>query len=552
MTAPSDRPVCRPDVLVVGLLSLAVFALAHRHAFFSAYVVNDDVRQQIYWMARWLDPGLYPPNLLNDYAAGYVPMGVKALYFAAAKGLGCDPILFSKLLSGGLFTLLALCLYGLGAALEGRTLGFFAASMAWLMPFFLKNISGGLSRSFAGPLLALFLLAWVRRNSWLMAATLILEALLIPYIAILCAGCACLDAACSLVFRRQRPTFPGRPGHVVALALAAGLVLAMNHGLEASGFGPLAGRAALLGRPEFTAAGRLDLFPLPNPFFDLIYWPFESIGLFLDIGLFTGIASLAVLAPFVVVGGRRAPWAAYAAKARPLAFLLAGSLALYVAARAVALSLFVPDRYISYTVNLLYALGLAVCLRWRLAVRPLKRGAAALLLLLAAGLGAWRLTDAGLYDYAADAPLYAAVRQTPKDALFAGNPEVMDTVLTFGQRNVLASFELAHPWSLGYWQRFSPRLADQIEAYYAKDPATVRAFAAQYGVTHFVVREADFTARAMRDHPLFAPYDGRIRELADAPGNFALLDQEKFPYTSPEPGIRLVDVRLAAAPRPAP
>lgn len=557
MTAASRRAPGIWDWLVVGGLSLVVIAIAHRHALLSPYVINDDVRQQIFWMARWLDPTLYPPDLLGDYAAAYVPAGVKALYFLAAKGAGCDPIFFSKVLSGALFTVLALCLYAIGRTLEGRALGFTCAAMAWLMPFFLKNISGGLSRSFAAPLLALFVLAWLRRQGKGMAATLLLQAVCIPYLAILCAGCSCLDAVFSRLTRRQGPAFPVRLWHVLVLLAAAGLVWGMNNDLIAAGFGPLAMGPDLIDRPEFTQAGRLELFPLPNPFFDLVYWPFESIGLFLDIGLFTGIASLAVLLPVLVCGFRRAPWSSYAAKARPLAFLLAGSLMLYLAARVVALALFVPDRYSSYTINLLYALGLAVCLRWALAGLTGNRLGAALLLLLAAGLGAWRLTGAGLYDYAGDAPLYAAVGQLPKDALLAGNPTVLDTVLTFGRRNVLASFELAHPWSQGYWQRLAPRLADQVEAYYAKDPKTVLAMVRKYNVTHIVVREADFTDAAMAAHPLFAPYDARIAAISERPGNYVLLDAAIFPYTNVAPGVRLLDVRPltargAGAPEPLP
>lgn len=543
MTGPSDRPVRRADWLLVACCSLLVFALAHRLGLASPFVVNDDVRQQLFWMARWLDPALYPPDLLSDYAAAYVPAGVKALYFVAAKGLGLDPILFSKLLSGVLFLVLALALFGLGAVLEGPVLGWFCAAMAWLMPYFLKNISGGLSRAFAGPLLALFALAWMRRSGRGMAWVLLLEAVTIPYIAILCAGCACLDAVMARLTDRPAAPFPARPSHGLVLLAAAATVIAMNQTLAAKGFGPLVGRAALAAGPEFTAAGRLELYPLPNPFLDLVYWPFESIGLFLEWGLLPGIVSLAVLAPILWYGARRAPWIELAAKVRPLAMLLAGSLALYALARAIALVLFVPDRYISYTINLLYALALAVCLRHALASLLARRWAGVGLILLAAGLGAWRLTGVGLYDYRADAPLYAAVAGLPKDAVLAGNPKDLDNVLTFGRRNVVATFELAHPWSVGLWKVLLPRLAHQAEAYYAKDAAVVREFAKAYGVGWMVVREADFETAAMTRGPLFAPFDRRIRELAGLPGNFALLDAENFPYTSPEPGVRLVDVR---------
>ena len=49
-----------------------------------------------------------------------------------------------------------------------------------------------------------------------MAVILLLEALCIPYIAILCAGCCCLDAAISRIARRREPAFPSRPWHAAA------------------------------------------------------------------------------------------------------------------------------------------------------------------------------------------------------------------------------------------------------------------------------------------------------------------------------------------------
>ncbi|MYL82305.1 hypothetical protein GTA51_04030 [Desulfovibrio aerotolerans] len=550
MIEPSDRGIRRFDWWLVACISLGVYALAHRLGLASPFVINDDARQQLFWMARWLDPALYPPDLLSDYAAAYVPAGVKALYFVAVKGFGLEPLFVSKLVAGALFVLLALALFGLGVALEGPTLGWFAAAMAWLMPYFLKNISGGLSRAFAGPLLALFVLAWMRRCGRGMAWVLLLEAVTIPYIAILCAGCACLDAVMARLTDRPAAPFPARSSHGLALLAAAAMVIGQNVTLAAKGFGPLVGRAALAAGPEFSAAGRLELYPLPNPFFDLFYWPLESIGLFLEWGLFPGIVSLAVLAPVLWYGARSTPWPQLAAKVRPLAMLLAGSLALYVLARAIALVLFVPDRYICYTINLCYALVLAVCLRHALAPLLTRRWAGAALVLLAAGLGVWRLTNVGLYDYRADAPLYAAVAALPADALVAGNPKDMDNVLTFGRRNVLASYELAHAWSVGLWKSMLPRLAHQAEAYYAKDATVVREFAKAYGVGWIVVREADFEPAAIARGPLFAPFDRRIQELAGAPGNFVLLNEAQFPYTSPEPGVRLVDVRPAAQPAP--
>jgi len=530
------------DAAIILVLSALVFAFAHRHGLADPFVINDDARQQIYWMQRFQDPQLYPPNLQNDFAKAYVPTALAGLYAAAATVF--DPLLFSKILTGILFCATALAFFGIGAALSGRSLGYSCAAAVWLAPFFLLNVSGGLSRAFAAPLLALFFLAWIRRSRAGMAVALMAQAAFIPY---MCALSAAACAACAVwarLFDSKRPPFPARLPDYVILAACAGAVLAFSHGLTAAGFGPLPSRAQMEGAPVFGPHGRLDLYPLHNPFFDLIYTPFEGIGLFLDIGLAAGIVSLAAIAAVAALGFRRArPTPALEAVRQPALCVLLASLALYLAARVLVLRLFVPDRYVMYSLNMLYVLALAYFFHAALAPVLARRSAAIGLLILAAGLGAWRLTDAGLYDYSDQSALYDAVRRTPKDAVFAGHPELMDNVLTFGRRNVQASFELAHPWMTGYWRQYEPRLRELFAAYYATDPQEVRAFASRYGVDYLVVDERHFRPQFLAGRPFFAPFDALIRALADtaaAGQGFALLDQTVFPGNPVSDGVRVV------------
>lgn len=66
-----------------GLLGL-------RQAFSGEYVVQDDARQHIFWMRRFLDPALFPNDLIADYFQSVVPWGYSTFYrlFAA---VGIDP-----------------------------------------------------------------------------------------------------------------------------------------------------------------------------------------------------------------------------------------------------------------------------------------------------------------------------------------------------------------------------------------------------------------------------------------------------------------------------
>ena len=564
------RPLAkdRADLGLVALLSAAVFVLAHLSALTNPFVINDDVRQQLFWMQQWQDPELFRGDLLSDYARHYVTWGVKGLYWLASWVVG--PITFSKILPGLLFVFLAVCLYKIGEVLWGvRRLAWMGVAVFWLTPFFLDNMSGGLARAFAAPLLALFWLCWLAPHPCGMGVALLLQALFIPYIFLLCASAALLGWGVSRAGWGAPVPFPARPPHFILLALAGGLILLMDHRFTAAGYGPLVSLAEMANRPEFASGGRFAILPVPSFLWELIS-PFEFIAPFREGGLIVGGLGCALLVGLAVYGGRRLDWRASKSRWQPVCYLGLASLLLSLLARLFLLKLFVPDRYLTYTLNLFYCLALAWC--WGAAVQvqrwPLK--VTVLALILAAGLGAWRLQGVGLYDFSVYRPAYAALAQTPKEALIAGHPNLMDNLMTFGRRRAFATFELSQPWSRGYWQRIKPRLDDLFTAYYTDNREVVRAFAKKHRVAFLVVDDRHFTPaflaggwffvpfddliapgprRSLTEKvvcPFFAPFGEQIRRQTRDRRQFALLDPQAFPRQAIGDHLWLLDLQ----PRP--
>lgn len=537
---PGNGRIPYTDFLAAAVLSAAVFTFAHWQGFVNQYAINDDARQQVYWMQRWTEPGLYPPSLLNDYAEAYVPWGVKFIYWCGSWFE--NPLRFTTHAAGALFTAQTLLLMAIGGRAAGRSAAWAALGAVFLMPFFLENISGGLSRAFASPLLAAFCLSLLAGGR-LLGVILAAQALFIPYVFLPCAGTVALNRAWAglrggdPVWLRSR-----RDWAVLGASTALAGAFTLAYGME--GFGPLVSLQETAGRPEFGPLGRLDLVPLPNPFLDFVYYPFERIGLFKEFGLFAGIASLVLLAPILWHGGRAADWRGLAQRLKPLALTGAAFLAFYVAARVLAFKLFVPDRYVQYPVNLLYALLLAACAAGALArLRP-SRAVCASLILAAALLGAVRLKNVALYDYSAGATLFAAVEAaTPKDALLAGHPDLMDNVMTFSRRNAYATFELAHPWSKGYWEQLRPRLDGFFRAYYAAVPAEVVRFAKESGVDYLLVDESHFKPEFLAGRPFFEPFGSSIKEVTAGMPSFAVMDDASFKRIPLRPGAFLIDLR---------
>jgi hypothetical protein len=275
-----------------------------------------------------------------------------------------------------------------------------------------------------------------------------------------------------------------------------------------------------------------------------------------------------VVLPVAVLWGlTRVHWRALNSRLQPVLFLGLAGLILYLLAQAFLLQLFIPDRYLIYTLNLAYCLILALGLHAALKLDRWPRHLAILVLIAAAGLGVLRLKNVGLKDYAAYQPVYTALAATPKDAMIAGHPNLMDNVPTFASRRAQATYKLAHPWSKGYWEKIEPRLEDLFAAYYAADPQEVIAFCRKYQVSFLVVDDRHFTPEFLAggrffvpldrkvtkyfghtladrvDVPFFAPFDEQIRRQTAGRHEFALLSSPLFPNIILDKHLRLLDMR---------
>ncbi len=550
--------------VAVALMSGVVFILAHLPALTNPFIINDDVRQQLFWMQQWQDPALFRGDFLTAYARHYVPWGVQALYWVASWFMA--PLYFAKVLPGVLFVFLAVCLFKIGTSLSDRRLGWMMVAVSWLMPFFLDNLAGGLARAFAAPLLAFFWLGWQDKRPWFMGAALLLQALFIPYIFIVSALATLLAWLLARLGKDSPPPFPVHSAHFFLLSLGAALVIAMNLQFSADGYGPLVWVREMVNHPEFYAHGRYQILPEPSLLWELIS-PWEFIPPFREWGIVAGGLACAGLVVLVAVGVRRLDWAVWKKQLKPAGYLGLASLVMYFLARLFLLQLFVPDRYLMYTLNLFYCLFLALGLMHALRVERWPRYLTILGLVVVAGLGAWRLEGVGLKDYSAYRSLYTALASTPKDALIAGHPNLMDTIPTFAQRRAFATYELAHPWSRGYWTKLEPRLHDLFQAYYAADPQVVVNFCRKYGIAFLIVDDRHFspaflkggdflfpydkphipgTARGLAEMdrvPFFAPFDTQIKVLTADRHNFALLADPGFISLPIDQHIRVIDMR---------
>jgi hypothetical protein len=143
----------------------------------------------------------------------------------------------------------------------------------------------------------------------------------------------------------------------------------------------------------------------------------------------------------------------------------------------------------------------------------------------------------------------------------------MDTIPTFAQRRAFVTYELAHPWSRGYWTQLTPRLADLFKAYYAADSQDVVAFCRKYGITWLIVDDRHFNpaflkggyflfpgdqphlpgeAKGLAERiyaPFFAPFDKQIQDITAGRQSYALLSDPRFHTLAIDRHVRLIDMR---------
>lgn len=572
----------RIKLIYVLVGATAVYMFSQWDALTNPYVVGDDVRQQIYWMQKWSDPELFTNDYLTEYAMNYVPSGVKAIY--AATHSIVNPLRFSGILSGILFVITAGFIFSLGLRVGDEITAVLTVCFYCLLGHFMENITTGVSRSFAYPLLISYVFFLSGKNLTGAAAVILMASVLNPYIFILCLTTQALfllhhywltvssrfsffirlknvirtkffgteglgsppDSALALVEPQceKRDHFTNLDA-VISFLFAGGACLlfaSQYFGVNTTPFGSLVTVGDMIGHAEYSALGRYEIFPQPSFldeivrvwFFDLPFrnwgtvtaWFFAIVGMAI---IFYAIVRKKLLMDFSIM--------------RTLGYLLLSSFLLYVAARVLLFRLFVPSRYIEFSFNIFFCLFLAKCFRAAMSNWISDRAMFPLLTTLIFILGGGLVYQVGIYDYSNYARIYRFFENTPKNVLIAGHPEVMDDVLTFARRKAFVTYKLSHTWYMSYWKVMKQRTFDFFRAYYSGIPAEIYSFCKKNGIDYMVVRDSDFyNARLTKGGLYFEPFDSFIRSIASSQPNFALLDRGTFPPIFEADGIRVIKV----------
>jgi hypothetical protein len=501
-------------------------------------VMQDDARQHLFWMARFRDPQSFPDDPIADYYQALAPPGYSALY--RALSLLVDPLQASKLLPHLLGLIASLSTFLLVRRLyPAPAAAFLAAGLLSAYVWRQDDLSSATSRAFVLPLLAAQLWALAAGRMALGLGLIVLGALFNPVSGAL--GLTLLGLRLVRLDGR-RPTLAREPSAWLTF-LGAGLLVGvamLSTYVAGVRFGPTVSAAQARAMPEFGPNGR-NAFFVDDPY---RYWlvsersglDFRATDALVGVPVLFEYLVLAVALPVLILLRRRLPAAAQLSRRSIiLVQLLVASLALFFLAHALLFQLYLPSRYVKWSVPLVLAVagGLTLgILIESIAARSRRR-------LLAPGLALAFAACLVVYpgDYHAQfmrdrhPAITAYLRDQPKDVVVAGAPLDVDSVPAFAGRSVVVSRDHALAFHLGYYEQMRTRAHDLLEAYFAESPGEVADFAAAYGVDLFLVNEAAFhptmVARVWsirRITPEWEPFTSTVVQKLQGSRRFALRD----------------------------
>lgn len=486
--------------LLVGslLFGLALAILVEREIFFNPYAINDDVRNQIYWMAQILNPHYFS----HDYIASYFtqPVLVSPILVMIYRILTpwVSPLQLSQWMPFPLVLLATFFLFKFCQIYRNATYAFWSCLSFNCSVWIFKNMAGGLSRAFIYPLL--FLALWLMsKNNWVgVTFALLLSALIYPPAFLLVSVLILIE-----VLRYGNDIH--LKSRLLCLLSGIGGSLAFLQWRSSQSppnnpFGQLGSNQSIEGLRDFFVGGRITLFPWGNL---SQHWP-DSLQLIaqvlerlprLDILIPTGIFLLVLYLYHCFLKQRLGSLLIPGKIWR----LLLSSAILYMIAWVYLFYLYVPERYLQYTLPLIptFVFG-TLFYRLQQVGRPILLISFLGLTLFVTSLF-WR--DDLMSPKPQEQKLFHYLSTLPTQVMIAAPPGLASNIPLYSYRSVFISNEAYIPFHKGYFHTVKGRFKEWISAYYTDNPHVLTDFIRRNHVDYLVVQLDDFSSEEISNLP---------------------------------------------------
>ena len=220
-------------------------------AFSHQYVVQDDARSHVFWMARFLNPKLFPNDIIADYFQSVAPKGYTYFYQLFSL-IGISPLLLNKFLPIILGLITTAFCFGVAIEILPVPLAGFLSTLFLNQNLWLKDdLISATPRAFFYPLFLAFLYYFLRHSSLGIAITISLLGLFYPQGVLLCAALLVLDF---LYFRNQQKFT------LLTIGLTTAFFVLLPYALNTSKYSPIITLTQAKKLPEFFPGGRASFF----------------------------------------------------------------------------------------------------------------------------------------------------------------------------------------------------------------------------------------------------------------------------------------------------
>lgn len=512
ITTPETNPFS-PRMIFWFTLSL-VFSITFAippliKAFSGEYLIMDDARQHLFWMQRFVDPELFPNDIIAEFYQSITPSAVSGTYYLLTK-IGIDPIVLNKILPGilGLIT----TIFCFGVCLELLpipTVGFIGSLLLNQNLWLHGELTTAVSSGFAYPAFFIFLYFLLKR-SWLGVGISIAllgniyGPLLLIAVPTLILRLLTWDNG-KIQFSQNRQDYI-----ITAVGIGVATLVILPYLLSTSEFGPAINGREARTLPEFLKNGRTG-------FFDDNSWNFwmRNSRSGVRLSLNPPLVSLGFLLPIILQFPKRFPLVQKVSQnVFILLHLLIASFTVYFTAHLILFKLFLPSRYTTHSLRIIMAIATALVLvilldaifqatKYRAFIALASTLIIGFVLIAYPSLVWKKAFPRTAYTVGSDPNLYQFLQNQPKDTLIASLSLEADNLPIFAKRSVLVSWEHALPYQVGYYQQLRPRAIDLIEAQYSPNLSTLTKFIETYKIDYFLIDQQGFTPDYMKSNLWF-------------------------------------------------
>ncbi|AFY40479.1 hypothetical protein Lepto7376_4371 [[Leptolyngbya] sp. PCC 7376] len=475
------------------------------------YVVQDDARQHIFWMARFIDPELFPDDLIADYFQNISPIGFSSL-FKLLSIFSLDPIQASIFIP-----ILLSILVSFGAFLFSFELLAIPSASFISTTIFNQNLwtqdglTSSTARAFLIPIFVFFLWGVVRKSFFFSYLPLILLGFFYPSYVLVASGILVLQ--CFAIKDKKIRINQNKSDLLLSIiGLIIAFFLLLPHALDASEFGPIVTYLEAKELPAFQENGRTE-------FFQADFWTYifdgSRSGIRISSILMPQITYIFFLFPIITRFKKTFSLVQDIKNIYIINQLFITGSALFIFAHIILFKLYLPSRYTLHSFRLSVSLlsGIVVfvllqkffeLLKFISLQKSQKLIAIPIVILVAFIILVEPIIDKDFpytgYSIGKHSSLYEFLQDTPKETLNLSLLRENDSLPSFTKRSIYAGREYGIPYHTGYYSRFRKRTKEMIAAHFTTKLNELQFFIRQSSVDYWIVNNQVFTAAFLENN----------------------------------------------------